>query len=114
MVVGVRDRAAELLRQVGLQETDLLAAHLDEIEEEANVVLDQLTAVRAFAYQGEQQAAQESLVELTIALRHLMHHAGELLPSLEAQLGIADEEEPTRAGPNPRGKPDSLRLDAGE
>lgn len=67
--------------------------HLSEIEQEANAVLDQLTTVRAFAYQGDQEAVQESLVELATALRHLTHHAGEALPLLEEQLGIADEEE---------------------
>jgi len=81
-----------LLQEIGLQDPDQVASHLGEIEQEADIILDQLTATRAFASQGDAEAAQESLVELTIALRHLIHHAEFVLPLLERQLDLDNDD----------------------
>lgn len=92
MTVRIREDSAALLQGVGIKGAYQIASHLGEIEQEADVILDRLTAIRAFAYQGDAGAVQESLTELTVALRHLTHHAEVVLPLLEEQLGIADEE----------------------
>jgi hypothetical protein len=91
--VNLRDNLQELLENVGLMEdTNLLAMHLDEIEDETAIFLDQLTAFRSHARYGEQQAAQEALVELSLSLRHMSDHAQAALPLLDHALGIDEEQ----------------------
>jgi hypothetical protein len=66
----------------------ILAMHLSEIEEEAENVLELLTVLRNDARHRDQNQAQETAAELTIALEHLEHHVRELLPRLQQHLEI--------------------------
>lgn len=91
MAVRIQDHR-EMLQEIGLKHSVQISSHLGEIEQEADTILDQLTAIRAFAFQRDTGAAQESLVELTVALRHLVHHAEFVLPILEQQLDITDKD----------------------
>ena len=91
MAIRIQDHR-ETLQEIGLKHSVQIASHLSEIEQEADTILDQLTAIRAFAFQRDIEAAQESLVELTVALRHLVHHAEFVLPILEQQLDITDKD----------------------
>jgi hypothetical protein len=65
-----------------------LAAHLSEIEGEAESLLDLLTTIRAHAHHDDAGATQEALAELVIALEHLVHHAQAALPALQQGLDI--------------------------
>lgn len=69
-------------------EQNLIAMHFSEIESEAENVLELLTVLRAHAYHHDQIEAQSTAAELTIALEHLAHHVGGLLPQLQALLEI--------------------------
>lgn len=69
-------------------DTNLMAMHFSEIEGEAENVFELLAVLRNYAYHGDQAGAQETAAELTIALEHLYHHVGELLPRLQTQLEI--------------------------
>jgi hypothetical protein len=90
--VNLRESLQELLNSVGLMDdANLLAMHLDEIENEIAIFLDQLTAFRSYARYEEQQAAQEALVELSLSLRHLNDHAQAAIPLLDHALGIDEE-----------------------
>lgn len=74
---------------VGFEEdNDLLAMHFSEVEEEMENVLELLTVLRNNARHRDQTQAQETAAELTIALEHLAHHMGELLPRLQEKLEI--------------------------
>lgn len=94
MSVRTRDDWQAVAQAVGFtDDADLVAMHIDEIEEEAGNVLDLLTVLRVDARQGDQELAEGTAAELTVALGHLMHHVQELLPLLEKQLDIEDTEE---------------------
>ena len=94
MLTEIRDELITILEEVGLNsEASLLAMHLTEIEEEADRALDLLIALRAHARNHETEAAEEGLAELAISLSHLQHHVEGALPTMERQLGIADEGE---------------------
>lgn len=74
---------------VGFEEdNDLLAMHFSEVEEEMENALELLTVLRNNAHHQDQTQAQETPAELTIALEHLAHHMGELLPRLQGKLEI--------------------------
>ncbi|CUS01901.1 protein of unknown function [Candidatus Promineifilum breve] len=74
---------------VGFEEDNsLLAMHFSEIEEEAENVLELLTVLRNNAYHSDRDQARDTAADLTIALEHLSHHLGELLPRLQEQLDI--------------------------
>ena len=89
----VKDRLRESLERVGLStETNLMAMHLSEIEEEAVNFLDQLTAFRAHARHADPAAAQEALVEVSLALQHMADHIQAVTPSLDRELGIDDND----------------------
>lgn len=72
-------------------QTDLVAMHLTEIEEEAVNFLDQLTAFRAHARHRDSGAAQEALVEISLALQHMADHIQGVTPILDRELGIDDD-----------------------
>ena len=87
--VEVKERLQDLLAQSGLSaEVNPMAAHLIEIEEEAANFLDQLTAFRAHARHQDEAAAQEALVEISIALQHIAGHIQAVAPILDRELGI--------------------------
>ena len=89
MMTQVRDDLKLALEHVGInKQTSLLGMHLDEIEGEANNVLDLLVSLRAHAYRHDMAAGQESLAELTIALEHLFHHVQGALPTLQKELNL--------------------------
>ncbi len=67
---------------------NLVAMHFSEIESEAENVLELLTVLRNNAYHHDRTEAQATAAELTIALEHLAHHVGELLPYLQTLLEI--------------------------
>ncbi len=67
---------------------NLIAMHFSEIEGETENVFELLAVLRNYAYHGDRAGAQETAAELTIALEHLYHHMGELLPRLQTQLDI--------------------------
>jgi hypothetical protein len=74
---------------IGFEEdADLMAMHVGEFEEEAENVLELLTVLRADAREKDATYAQETAVELMIALEHLAHHLGEFLPRLQKQLDL--------------------------
>ncbi|BCX05034.1 MAG: hypothetical protein KatS3mg053_2972 [Candidatus Roseilinea sp.] len=81
---------AEITRDARLN-----GAHLAEIEEEANNVLDLIIALRVAARENDAEAGQEVLAELVVTLEHLVDHARFPLPSLKAQLDLEDEEATT-------------------
>lgn len=70
------------------EDADLMAMHVGEFEEEAENVLELLTVLRADARERDTTHAQDTTTELVIALEHLAHHLGELLPRLQKQLDI--------------------------
>lgn len=78
----------EVCQLLTLKDTGLTAAHLQEIEEEAENVLDLLTVLRTDTYRADADSAQETAAELTIALEHLQSHIQALLPTLQKQLGL--------------------------
>ena len=74
---------------LGFQEdADLMAMHFDEFETEAENVLELLTVLRADARQTDASFAQDTVAELVVALEHLAHHLGQVLPSLQTKLGV--------------------------
>lgn len=78
-----------VVRTVGFdRDNSLLAMHFSEVEEEAENILELLTVLRNNARHEDQQQAQETAAELTIALEHLTHHVNELLPRLQEKLEI--------------------------
>jgi hypothetical protein len=88
------DQLNEALQLIGINSKESLhAMHLAEIEEEALNILDLLAAMGAYARQQNEDGTETALVDLTIALEHLLHHAQALLPSLEQELGIAETED---------------------
>jgi hypothetical protein len=66
----------------------LTAVHLQEIETEAENVLELLTVLRTDSYRSDANHAQETAAELTIALEHLQDHIQSLLPQLQKRLDI--------------------------
>jgi hypothetical protein len=91
LIDEVREQLQDLLTQVGLSnQVNLTAMHLNEIEAEAINFLDQLTTFRAHARHHETTAAQEALVEISVALQHMANHIQAMIPLLESELGIAD------------------------
>ncbi|MEW5958327.1 MAG: hypothetical protein AB1801_11415 [Chloroflexota bacterium] len=89
----VREKLQDLLTSVGLSDrADLVAMHLTEIEEEGVNFLDQLTAFRAHARHRDSVAAQETMVEISVALQHLADHIQAVTSILDRELGIDDEE----------------------
>ena len=88
----VKERLQDLLKRAGLSsETNSVAMHLTEIEEEAVTFLDQLTTFRAHARHEDPAAAQEALVEISLALQHLADHIQTVTPILDEELGINDD-----------------------
>lgn len=88
----VKERLQDLLKRAGLSsEINPVATHLTEIEEEAVNFLDQLTAFRAHARHEDPAAAQEALVELSLALQHMADHIRAVTPILDRELGIDDD-----------------------
>ena len=91
-VYEVKERLQDLLAQSGLStQTDLIAMHLTEIEEEAVNFLDQLTAFRAHARHQNPVAAQEAMVEISLALQHVADHIRAVTPILDRELDIDDD-----------------------
>ena len=89
----VKERLQDLLERAGLStETNPMAMHLTEIEEEAVNFLDQLTAFRAHARHADPAAAQEALVEISLALQHMGDHIQAVTPVLDHELGIDDND----------------------
>lgn len=87
----IREQLQDLLTQVGLSsQANLTAMHLNEIEAEAINFLDQLTTFRVYARHHDSTAAQEALVEITVALQHIADHIRGVVPLLESELDIAD------------------------
>jgi len=71
MSVTTPDIWHTVLKTVGVNENiDLLSMHLNEIEEEAENVLDLLTVLRSDAYHSDRDSAQESAAELAITSIH--------------------------------------------
>lgn len=90
------DEMSEALQRAEItRDARLNGAHLAEIEEEANNVLDLIIALRVAARENDTEAGQEVLAELVVALEHLVDHARFLLPSLKTQLDLEDEEATT-------------------
>jgi septation ring formation regulator EzrA len=90
---NVREQLQELLIQAGLPaEAHLMAMHLTEIEEETNNFLDQLTAFRAHARHEDPVAAQEALVEISLALQHIADHLQAVTPMLDRELGVGEDD----------------------
>jgi hypothetical protein len=91
-VYEIKERLQDLLAQAGLStQTDLIAMHLTEIEEEAIAFLDQLTVFRAHARHQDPDAAQEALVEISLSLQHIADHIRAVTPILDQELDIDDD-----------------------
>lgn len=83
-----------MITQAGLSaQAELIAMHLAEIEEETANFLDQLIAFRAYARQGDSAAAQETMVEISLALQHIADHIQTVSPILDKSLGINSQDE---------------------
>ncbi len=83
------DSMEQELDILGSGQTDpLLSMHLEEIEEEAHIILEMLKLSRVQARSGAVEAGQESLAELTVALEHLLHHGRNALPALHKMLDL--------------------------
>jgi hypothetical protein len=79
----------EVCQLIGLQgQLTLSPIHFEEIEAEAENVLELLTVLRTHTYHADEENAMETAAELTIALEHLQHHITELLPVLQKQLDL--------------------------
>jgi hypothetical protein len=79
----------EVCQLLGMKEQpNLSVMHLQEIESEAENVLELLTVLRTDTYRADAAAAQETAAELTIALEHLQHHIQEFLPTIQKTLGL--------------------------
>lgn len=78
----------DVCKLLGLEGGGLTAVHLQEIETEAENVLELLTVLRTNSYHADANQAQETAAELTIALEHLQVHIQSLLPQLQKQLDI--------------------------
>jgi hypothetical protein len=88
----IKERLQDLLAQAGLStQTDLIAMHLTEIEEEAINFLDQLTVFRAHARHQDFDAAQETMVEISLSLQHIADHIRAVTPILDHELDIDDD-----------------------
>ncbi|MFQ5612626.1 MAG: hypothetical protein ACE5H9_10890 [Anaerolineae bacterium] len=88
----VKQQLQDLLVRAGLSsQTNLIAMHLTEIEEETVNFLDQLTAFRAHVRHQDSVAAQEALVEISLSLQHIADHIGAVTPLLDRELGLGDE-----------------------
>lgn len=89
IVERTEDEMQTALTAVGLvMENGLLGMHLSEIEEEARNILELLTVLRAHAWREDENAGQETLAELTIALEHLQGHVEHAVPILQEQLDL--------------------------
>jgi hypothetical protein len=89
----VRQQLQDLLAQAGLPtEANLTAMHLSEIEAETINFLDQLTTFRVHARHQDAIAAQEALVEISLALQHLADHIQAVTPILDGALGIGEDD----------------------
>lgn len=89
---ALREQFQDLLAQVGLpNQANLTAMHLLEIEEETVNFLEQLTAFRAHARHQDPVAAQEALVEISLALQHMADHIQAVTPILDHALDINDD-----------------------
>jgi hypothetical protein len=85
----IREQLEDLLMSMGLSEqTDLVAMHLTEIEEETANFLDQLTAFRAHARHQDSAAAQETMAEISLSLQHIADHIRAVTPILDRELEI--------------------------
>jgi hypothetical protein len=92
MSATIQDEITTALELAALgNEAEMLAAHLSEMEAEAEKLLDLLTAVRAHARHADAGAIQEALAELVIGLEHLVSHAQAALPALQQGLDIQPE-----------------------
>ncbi len=92
MSTAIQDELSVALQIAKLGgQAEILAAHLSEIESEAEALLDLLTTVRAHARRDDTEATQEALAELVIALEHLLHHAQAALPGLQTGLDLQPE-----------------------
>ncbi|MCB0190562.1 MAG: hypothetical protein KDJ65_01315 [Anaerolineae bacterium] len=88
----VREQLQELLNHAGFNsQVELTSAHLTEIEQEVVNFLDQLTAFRSHARHQDTAAAQECLVEISLALQHMADHIQAVVPILDEGLDIADD-----------------------
>lgn len=89
MKTSVEDVWPAVMTAIGFEsDVDLLAMHFAEFEVEAENVLELLIALRADARDSDPTLAQDTAVELTLALEHLAHHLGGLLPPLQAKLEL--------------------------
>jgi len=89
-----KEQLKDLLAQADLSDqAELIAMHLTEIEQETANFLDQLIAFRAHARQGDSAAAQESLVEISLALQHITDHIQTVTPLMDKELDIDDKSE---------------------
>jgi len=75
-----------------VEDSNLNGMHLAEIGEEADNVLDLLICLRVEGRNNDAEGGSSTLIELTLALEHLLHHAQEVLPSLQKQLDFEPEE----------------------
>lgn len=92
MSATIQDELSVALQTAAFdKQSAVLAAHLSEIEAEAESLLDILTTLRAFARHEDAGAIQEALAELAIGLEHLVSHAKTALPVLQQGLDIQPE-----------------------
>ncbi len=89
----VKDRLEDMLAQAGLpKQANLVAMHLTEIEEETVNFLDNLTAFRYCARHQNSIAAQEAMVEVSLALQHIADHIRAAVPILDGELEIDEDD----------------------
>ncbi|MCP4418294.1 MAG: hypothetical protein GY805_16860 [Chloroflexi bacterium] len=87
--IATKDIWQEVCQLLGMKEQPSLSImHIQEIESEAENVLELLTVLRTDSYRDDAAAAQETAAELTIALEHLQHHIQELLPTVQKTLDL--------------------------
>jgi hypothetical protein len=85
----LRERLQDLLVSAGMvDQSNLVAMHLTEIEEETANFLDQLTVFRAHARHQDSVAAQEAMVEISLSLQHIADHIQAVTPILDRELEI--------------------------
>ena len=89
----VKERLEDMLAQAGLpNQANLVAMRLTEIVEETVNFLDHLTAFRAYARHQNSIAAQEAMVEISLALQHIADHIQAAVPILDGELGIDEDD----------------------
>ena len=96
MNTNLIDSMENTLSQSGIDaRKGLLAMHMAEIAEELHNLTSLMGDLHLQAANQNSDDAQDTLVDITLSLEHLVHHAQYAIPEIEIQLDIRDENEAT-------------------